>query len=254
MSDNDDQTDDLTDEEILARIDFKFRTLKDIVERAAKGGVSGAVVFGAPGVGKTFCVEETLIECGVDFQRLTGKASPGGLYDQLHMVKESGQVLVADDCDSILEDKTSINLLKAVLDSRKVRRVSWNSRQASDTPSSFEFEGSVIFITNTDFAAEAQRGKKIATDLEAILDRTLYLDLTIKTEREKILRIRQVAQEHGMLEAKGLSSYQRVQVLKYFEKNAPRFRQLTVRRLAIIADLCLAGGDWQALADQTSLK
>ena len=57
-----------------------------------------------------------------------------------------------DDCDSILMDELSLNILKGALDSGKSRRISWKAEshklRSEGVPNSFTFNGSVIFITN----------------------------------------------------------------------------------------------------------
>lgn len=243
----------LTDEQIKARIDDRFKTLEEIVTRATTGNVNGAVIFGAPGVGKSYCVEETLVSLGAEYLSLKGKSTPGGLYDILYQVKDPGQVLVIDDCDSLLYDETALDLLKAILDSNERRVVSWASRRDTEIPQRFQFFGSVIFITNTDFELEARKNTKISKDIEAILDRCLYLDLTIRTVREKMIRIRQVAFDYNMLIRKGLSVQEGIEVMEYIEQYKNDFRQLSIRRLSIIAGLRKTGGDWRRIANQTAL-
>ena len=48
-----------------------------------------------------------------------------------------------------------MNILKAALDSKKVRRICWNTDshtlRREGVPNAFEFAGSVIFITNIKF-------------------------------------------------------------------------------------------------------
>ncbi len=239
-----------TPDEILARISARFKAAVSITKMAARGEITGAVIFGAPGVGKTHTIEQTLNDENIEYKRISGTASAAGFYDLLYAGRDKGQVLLADDCDALLKDKTSLNLLKAVLDTRSKRRVSWNSRSLSETPSSFQFDGSIIFITNTDFQAEAQRG---SSDLQAIIDRTLYLDLTIKTTNEILLWIKHVAIEGRMLESKNLTPSQCRDVMTFFEDNANKFSALSVRRLALLANLCSSSEDWESIAYHTLL-
>ena len=59
------------------------------------------------------------------------------------------------------------------------RKISWNSDsnflRREGVPGEFEFNGSVIFITNLKF--DSTRQTKIKDHLEAILSRCHYLDL-----------------------------------------------------------------------------
>ena len=190
----------VTDEEILERLRIRFKVLDDMATAVKQGLVRALVVTGAPGVGKTFGVEAVLAaqdEKDKKFRKyeiVKGKLSPLMLYSKLYEYKESGDVLVFDDCDDVLQDDTSLNILKAALDSSDVRTINWNTASrhltSGDIPTSFDYEGAVIFITNTKF--ENNRSDKLRPHLEAIESRCHYLDLTIDTVREKILRIQQV--------------------------------------------------------------
>ena len=244
----------LTDDEIKARIDDRFRTLSEIVARIANGDNTGLVVYGAPGIGKSYSVEETLAGMNNDFQLQSGKITPGGLFDTMYKYQDKGNVIVMDDCDSALYDETSLNLLKTALDTKEQRVVSWTSRRESEIPPRFRYSGGVIFITNTDFEAEVRKDHKISKDLEAILDRSLYLNLTINTVREKMIRIRQVAFDYGLLAKKGLNASQSEDVMDYIETYKNDFRHLSVRRLTILAGLCKSGGNWRRIANQTTLN
>ncbi len=243
-----------TSEEVLGRITSRFDIAVSITEQAARGEITGAVIYGKPGVGKTFAIEETLNKLNVDYNRISGVASPGGLYDLLYNGREKGQVILADDCDSILDNDDSISLLKAALDTKRTRSVSWNSKKNKNTPSSYNYEGSLIFITNTDFRLKVTQKTQIAKHLKAIIDRTLYVDLSISSPTELLLWIRHVAIEGRMLEKKGLTPRQCRDVLEFFEDNAEKFHTLSVRQLVLLANLRLSGENWEKIAQVTMLS
>ena len=58
-------------------------------------------------------------------------------------------VLVLDDCDTVLYDET-LNLLKAALDSCKKRKLSWNTDSAllrrEGIPDTFEFKAQLFLL------------------------------------------------------------------------------------------------------------
>ena len=248
----------LTDEEIKTRISDRFDTFVDIVVRMVAGTINGVIVSGAPGVGKSYCAMDTLTELNAEFEKVSGKSTPGGLYELLYSCSGDGtgnppKTLIVDDCDSILTDDLSLNLLKSALDTTKTRRVSWASMKEIGVPNSFTFNGNVIFITNADLEAEVKKDHKTSKDLAALLDRSLYLDLTIKTVREKLIRIRQVAYDYGMLAAEGLSPEQAADVMDYIETFKDDFRILSIRRLTLLAGLCKTGGNWRRIANVTTL-
>ena len=94
----------------------------------------------------------------------------------------------------------SLNILKAALDSKRSRMIHWNTDsfklRNEGVPDSFEFKGGAIFITNIKF--DNVKSKKLRDHLEALESRCHYIDLTIDTEREKMLRIKQITAD-GML-------------------------------------------------------
>ena len=191
-----------TDEQIIERTRERFQILEDMTQASIDGVVRGMVVTGPPGVGKSFGVELVLEKNNL-FDKIAGKklrfgiekgaASAIGLYKLLYNYADKGNVLVLDDCDTVLYDETSLNLLKAALDSSKKRKISWNTDSAllrrEGIPDTFEFKGSVIFITNLKF--DKVRGK-LKDHLDAIMSRCHYLDLTLDTTREKMLRCKQI--------------------------------------------------------------
>ena len=193
-----------------------------MTQMSIDGVVRGMVVTGPPGVGKSFGVEKVLEKNSL-FDKLAGKklrfgiekgaASAIGLYKLLYNYADKGNVLVLDDCDTVLYDETSLNLLKAALDSSKKRRLSWNTDSAllrrEGIPDSFEFKGSVIFITNLRF--DKVRGK-IKDHLDAIMSRCHYLDLTMDTAREKLLRVKQIVAD-GMLEDYNLNKAEQNEIV-----------------------------------------
>jgi predicted PilT family ATPase len=153
-----------SEEDAIERIAERFDILDRMTHAVAEGTVRGMIVSGPPGVGKSFGVE-TVLE---DYDMLTqvagkparteivkGSMTPIGLYQTLYMNSDKGNVLVFDDCDSILFDEVCLNMLKAVLDSGKKRTISWKSESSAlrreGIPDRFDFEGGVIFITNVNF-------------------------------------------------------------------------------------------------------
>jgi hypothetical protein len=254
-----------TDSEIIERMRDKFSVLDDMTHASITGIVRGLIVTGPPGIGKSFGVEQ-IIDQAVTLQKMgqnenakfgveKGAASPIGLFQLLHEYSEKGSLLVLDDSDTILYDETSLNLLKAALDSGKSRRLSWRSEsrvlENAGIPESFEFKGSIIFITNLDF--EATRGK-IGQHLNAIMSRCHYLDMGIHSAHEKFLRCRQVV-EDGMLRRYGFTQEQNDEVLGFIRTNQNKLRELSLRMVTKVADLRkMDDKNWRRYANQTCLK
>jgi hypothetical protein len=253
-----------TDEETIERIRERFDMLKDMTKAVKKGDVRAMIVSGPPGVGKSHGVEEVLerydtletLGGGRKYDVVKGAMSPIGLYVKLFNYKEKDQVLVFDDCDAIFEEPLALNILKAALDSKKKRTIHWNTDsfklRNEGVPDSFEFKGSAIFITNLDF--HDVKSKKIRSHLEALESRCHYMDLTISTEREKMLRIAQVIRD-GMLDTYKLTDEVKDEIIDFVDINKKRLRELSLRTVLKVADLAVAfPTKWEAMAENTVMK
>tara|TARA_Y100000385_G_C13069815_1_gene628475 strand:- start:59 stop:1081 length:1023 start_codon:yes stop_codon:yes gene_type:complete len=254
-----------TDDEIIERLRERFEILEDMTYAACDGVVRGMVVTGPPGVGKSFGVEKVLKEAGImkklsqdslrKFGVEKGAATPIGLYQLLYDYSASGSVLVLDDCDSVLYDELSLNLLKAALDSSPKRTLSWRSESRAlannGVPDTFEFKGSIIFITNVKF--ERTRGK-LKDHLDAIMSRCHYLDLTLDTMRDKFLRCKQVIGE-GMLTSYKFPEDEQKDLMDYIYTNKNKLREMSLRMVLKIADLKkMNASKWKSYAESTCMK
>jgi len=152
-----------TPEQAMNRIKGRFQILDKMTDAVANNVVRGLIVSGPPGVGKSFGVEQILDEYEA-MAKLGGKTrteivkgsmTPIGLYQTLFNNSNEGDILVFDDCDSILFDEVCLNMLKAVLDSGKKRTITWkaesNVLRREGVPDRFDFKGGCIFITNVNF-------------------------------------------------------------------------------------------------------
>ena len=167
-----------------------------------------------------------------------GAMSAIGLYCKLFNYKEKDNVLVFDDCDSILQDELSLNILKAALDSKKTRKICWNTDsyklRNEGVPDTFNFEGSAIFITNIKF--ENVKSKKLQDHLEAVKSRCHYLDLTLDTDRDKLLRIKQIAGTGALFQDYDFSGHQQEEILDFLDANASKVNELSLRMALKIAE------------------
>ena len=254
-----------TDEEIIERMRLQFNMLEDMTKAAKSGAVRAMIVSGPPGVGKSFGVEKVLgrhdliADLG-DGQKkydvVKGAMSAIGLYAKLYAFAEKDNVIVFDDCDTVLLDDLSLNILKAALDSKKKRTISWNTDshklRAEGIPDQFTFKGSVIFITNIKF--DNVKSKKLRDHLEALESRCHYLDLTIDSEHDKMLRIKQIVGD-GMLEEYGFSEEVHEEIVDFIDMNKKRLRELSLRTVLKAADLAKAfPNNWEAMAEQTLMR
>jgi len=253
-----------TDEETIERLRERFDMLEDMTRATKKGDVRAMIVSGPPGVGKSFGVEKvlgkhdliaTLGERPPKYEVVKGAMSAIGLYCKLYKFADKDNVIVFDDCDSIFADELSLNILKAALDSKKTRRIHWNTDsfklRNEGVPDSFEFKGSAIFITNLKF--DKAKGK-VREHLMALESRCHYVDLTIDTEREKMLRIKQITAA-GMPDEYKFDEATIEEIVDFVDINKKRLRELSLRTVLKVADLAKAfPTKWEAMAENTVMR
>ena len=260
------QTETETEEQIMTRIRERFDILNEMTKACVNGDIRAMIVSGPPGVGKSFGVERE-IEKATLFDKLAGKrlraevvkgsATPIGLYQTLYKYSDDNCVLVFDDCDSILLDDVALNLLKGALDSGKKRTISWLSESSAlrreGIPDRFEFKGSVIFITNLKF--DTMKSQKLRDHLDALQSRCHYLDLTLDTMRDKVLRIRQIAKDGVLFADYDFEECVQDEIVEFMEANQTRLREMSLRMALKIADLRKSfAGNWKRMAETTCMK
>jgi hypothetical protein len=249
---------DETDEQIIERTRKRFDILKE-------GTVRAMIVTGPPGVGKSFGVDKVLHK--EDLFNLMGQRKPKyevvkgamsaiGLYCKLYEYADKGNVVVFDDCDSVLLDDLSLNILKAALDSSTKRMIHWNTDSSKlrneGVPGSFEFKAGAIFITNIKF--DHVKSKKLQDHLAALESRCHYIDLQMDTEREKVLRIKQIVKD-GMLESYEFKNGEQDEVIDFIDDQKKKLRELSLRTVLKIADLRKSfPKNWKEMAEVTVMK
>jgi len=256
-----------TDEQIMERLRERFQILDDMTKAVKQGNVRAMIVSGPPGVGKSYGVEtvlqkadlfNTLAEKKPKFEVVKGAMSAIGLYAKLYEFSDAGNVVVFDDCDSILMEDLSLNILKGALDSSSRRFISWNTDsrilRSEGIPDRFEFKGAAIFITNIKF--EHVRSKKLRDHLDALESRCHYIDLQMDTTREKILRIKQIITD-GMLDRYDFDNIEIVkdELVGFIEENKDKLRELSLRMVLKLADLRKSfPANWQSMARTTCMR
>jgi hypothetical protein len=277
-----------SDDKIKARIAERFDIMDEMIQSAADGEVRGVVVTGPPGVGKSHGVAKALrnsielpqleailswdSESGqpkpvVDkkrneedieqrFKFVSGHCTPLKLFEILYEGKEPNMVTVFDDCDGVLRNEDSLNLFKVALNTVAEKRImTWNStRERADVPNRFEFQGSIVVITNINFENPEKASPALAEHLKAIMDRVYYIDLAITNVREKYLHIEGVCKDHDLLKNMGLGPVQIEEVMGFFKANLEYFREVSIRTVQKIGKLCLKHENWWRMAVITTFK
>ena len=255
-----------TDDEVMARIAERFDILHQMTRASCEGNIRSFIVTGPPGVGKSFGVEAELDRAAV-FDRISGKKirseivkgsmTPIGLYQTLYKYSDKDNVIVFDDADGLFFDDLSLNLLKSALDTGKRRKVCWMAESSAlkreDIPSSFDFKGAIIFITNLKF--ENIKSKKLQDHLLALESRCHFLDLTLDTARDKLLRIKQIAATGELFDGYDFSQAQQDEVIDYLFESHTKLRETSLRTALKLADLYKSfPAKWKEMAKVTVMK
>jgi len=255
-----------TDDEIMDRIEKRFDILQQMTRATISGDVRAMIVVGPPGVGKSFGVEHELEKSGmfdkiagrrIKYEIIKGAMTPIGLYCTLYRMSDPQNVLVFDDCDSVFQDDLALNILKAALDSGKKRKIYWNSDSAmlrrEGVPDSFDFKGAAIFITNLKF--ENLKSKKMQDHLEALQSRCHFLDLTLDTMRDKLLRIKQIFRQGQLFNDYEFDPKVGEEIIEFMKDNQDKLREISLRMALKLADLTkVSANNWKTLAISTCMK
>lgn len=255
-----------TDEERIAEIAERFQILDDMTKAILNGDIRSMIVSGPPGVGKSFTIEQeiekaslfdTLADRKLKNTIVKGNATALGLYQTLYHYSDANCVVVFDDCDSILFDDVCLNLLKGALDSGKKRKISWlaesHTLRKEGIPTSFNFQGGVIFITNIKF--DQVRSQRLKDHLEALQSRCHYLDLTLDTMHDKLLRIKQIADTGVLFDGFNFEPCVTDEIIHYMGEHQHKLREMSLRMAIKIAELRRGfPTEWQSMAKTTCMK
>lgn len=155
----------------------RFSDMEAYVRMVCNGVQPALLVCGAPGVGKSYRIIKQVEKrhtLGEDYFLIKGKVTPQKFFQLLFEYHEEGCIIILDDADDVIKDETCVNLIKAATDSSDRRIVTygtsrppiadedlvmlhpdwpWGStsvggKVVSTYPVSFEFEGSIIIISN----------------------------------------------------------------------------------------------------------
>jgi hypothetical protein len=238
-------------------INERFGFVSDMVTMLANGAQASVVVTGPGGLGKSFTVNQTLtangfkdvstledfavgavIKTNKAFRVIKGYSTPKGLYRTLYENRDG--VIVFDDCDSVLKDPVSLNLLKGALDSYSRRIISWRADiKDEDLPTTFEFKGRIVFISNL---ASAQID-------QAIITRSMAVDLSM-TRKQKIERMR-----HLLNSGEFMPEFDKVtknDAMSLIDKLQDKVKELSLRTLIQVTKIRKsAGSNWSNLAEYT---
>lgn len=253
---------DATSDAVVAQesrfsINERFGFVSDMVTMLANGAQASVVVTGPGGLGKSFTVSKTLDACGFKdistlddvavgtviktnkaFRVIKGYSTPKGLYRTLYENRDG--VIVFDDCDSVLKDPVSLNLLKGALDSYSRRIISWRADiKDEDLPTTFEFKGRIVFISNL-----------ASTQIDqAIITRSMAVDLSM-TRKQKIERMRHLLNSGEFMPE--FDKATKNDAMSLIDKLQDKVKELSLRTLIQVTKIRKsAGSNWSNLAEYT---
>lgn len=107
----------------------QYEEVREKVQLVASGRSTfskSLLVLGGPSSGKTFNIISAIKDLGLvegkDYVSKKGGITPAALYRAL--LENIDGLLIFDDCDNVIDDKTGVNMLKGALDTDEVREVS----------------------------------------------------------------------------------------------------------------------------------
>lgn len=242
-------------ETIKQRIHDAFDSLNILVNAVSANAVNSLVVSGGAGIGKSHTVNQILSDSlgEENYVFHGGKLKATHLFRMLWENRQAGQVIVLDDVDP-WADQEMLNMLKNALELKTTRKIGWGSEKEfldSDgeiIPRYFEYEGSIIFLTNENVYDIIDTQLKNAVHMKALETRSLVLDMRIRTKQE-YLEVIKIKLEDGLLESKGIDESEQEEIMEFIEENLDKMRDMSLRMVEKIAVLYRIEPDqWQTLA------
>lgn len=247
-----------------------FGRMRNLVQVVCRGARNSLVIYGGPGIGKTYVVTQTIGEEGLakgkDWYVIKGRITTSALYQTLFMHRK-GSLLVFDDTDSVWGDAEASNILKAALDSYEERVISWVSPKTTNVskmseedkeafndnlddkldqdpeakvklPSEFIFDGKIVFISNLPY-------EKFD---EAVLNRSAKIDMTL-TQEQLFERMESILEHLG---DKSVDMEIKKEILDFLKKQhaSGALDSASMRTYVAAEDLYRSGLDnWKELLD-----
>jgi len=251
------------EEVVRQKLEERFGALDTISDQTVRGLNRACIISGPAGIGKSHAVMQAarkFEDRGGKVGVIKGFARPTGLYRALYDHSAQNDLLIFDDCDSAFQDHICLNLLKGALELSETRRISWMAETKMLTedgdrlPRTFEYSGNIIFLTNIDMQRQVDSGTGLAPHFEALMSRSLYIDLGMRSKRDQIIRIKQVV-ETGTLSSHGIKPGDAHEILGFIEENSDKLRELSLRLVVKLGNLRRNNpSNWKSLGKITCCK
>lgn len=239
-------------------LEENYENVEKYVKGVCKGKFRSVIVNGPPGVGKTFSVDSYLKQHAQNgsYKVVAGHMTPLSLYGNLYQYRNHGDVLVLDDIDSVFSKIEGINLLKAAMDTKPIRRVNWESASAAVSslglPQGFEFNGSIVLISNIGFS---RKTNKLQEHLSALKDRSYSLQVSDGSNEALFQQVCFMVVKKGLLQSFNLSKQQESLILDYISDNIDSLHKISLRLAMKLASLMTSNpNEWISMADSGLLN
>lgn len=241
-----------------------FKSIELYTIQVAKGRSNSLIITGMSGVGKTSTVIDALRSIGmiadVHYYKSSGTITTAALYEILF--KHRNKLLIFDDCDTVVKEQDSVDLLKAALDTYDVRELSkhttrntfdsitmsdkeiqdkWEESGGGLLPNRFEFRGRVIFISNL---------PEEKFD-DALISRSLHVDVNL-SEQEVVARMRDIMSKI-LPDVPMFIKAESLEYLTYVIKNYPAKFDLNIRTLIHTINLRVGNEETMLLGGKEEL-
>lgn len=238
---------------IVQEVKEKFETVKQMTKifATANSAINGIIITGNAGVGKTHFVRQAFKETGTQTDDIKGSSiTAAAFYYKLWMNRMPGQILVLDDVDLVQKSKAEVSaildLMKGATEPTKGERIlSWLRASVNalfrenGVPESFDFQGSIVWITNE---TPESLAKACGPHWNAISSRFLCVKAWLD-EKEKLMYTIHLIEEADMLgkecQAKegGYSQDIKEKTVQYLKDNWKGMDDITPRVAVKIADM-----------------
>ena len=196
---------------IIEEVVSRYKTIENYTKMFTNkntNAIRGLLISGDAGYGKTLFTQLGLIDVDpemVDYIK-GSSVTAAALYVKLYFSRFEGQVLVLDDVDIINKNKADlmaiVDMLKGATEpTTGERTISWSRAQRNqlmrenEVPDSFEFNGTIIWITNETINSIAS---KLGSHWNA-LDSRFYKVEAWLNDQEKLLYTLYLVEDIDML-------------------------------------------------------
>lgn len=257
-------------QDVIDRFNTVYKLSKIFV--TGNSAQKGMIISGDAGTGKSYYVQQAFVDTNttdrVDYNK-SKSFTAAAFYVRLFLNRRPGDVVVFDDCGlehlSSKDFKEVTELLKGATEMTKGERIlGWERASTNDlmklhdVPAEFDFQGSIVWITNSSFVELATKFK---SHWEAMQSRFIQVPIRLN-DQEKLMYTLYLLEDIKMLEGSrcqtkegGYSKEVIDQTIEYIRNNYKYMSNVTARVAAQIADTMQNfPEDWKTLIETQSIS